>query len=204
DIGQCEQEDTRGVPADVGASYAFLGDTDASNDRRDGRLGFDTSPWSWFSLNAHYRNRCSDTDYDHRLDLAVNPATGALIENPGYSAFIRHREIDTDEAMVKLVLRPVNWLRTTFSFQRVTTDYFTITDPGTNSIVPEGLMAGRYEANIYGVGLRLSPFHRFYLSGNFSYSDSRTGTAQHGDASVAPYKGNIYSIITSANYILNK
>ena len=65
-------------------------------------------------------------------------------------------------------------------------------------------MAGRYEANIYGVGLTLSPFQRFYLSGNFSYSDSRTGTAQHGDPSVAPYKGNIYSIITSANYIVNK
>ena len=204
DIGQFEHEDTSTVPASVGGAYAFLRDTDANNDLRDGRLGFNTSPWPWLSLSAHYRNRLSDTDYDHRLDLAVDRTTGALIKNPGYSAFIRHRKMDTDDALAKLVLRPATWLRTTITYQRVATDYFTTTDPVTNSIVPEGLMAGRYEGNTYGFGLTLTPFQRFYFSGTFTYSDSRTGTAQNGNPSVVPYKGDIYSLITSANYSINK
>ena len=203
-IGQSEQEDTSSVPPAIGGPYAFLRDTDATNHRREGRLGFNTSPWSWFTLSAHYKNRLSDTDYDHRLDLAVDPISGALAANPGYSAFIRHRKIDTDEAQGKLVLRPATWLRTTFTYQIVATDYSTTTDPVPGGSRPEGLVAGRYDAHVYGLGLTLTPFERCYFSGTFTYSDSRTATAQNGNPSVVAYKGDTYSVIASANYTLNK
>jgi hypothetical protein len=203
-IGQYEQEDTSGVPPSVGSSYAFMRDTDATNDRRDGRLGFNTSPWPWFSLNAHYRNRLSDSDYDHRLDLAVDPLTGALIQNPGYSAFIRHREMDMDEAEAKIVLRPLTWLRTTLTYQWRTTDYTTKTDPVPGASVSESLLAGKQDSRRYGLGLTLTPIQRLYFNGTFTYIDSRTGTADFGNTSVVPYEGDIFSVIGSANYNLNK
>ena len=104
---------------------------------------------------------------------------------------------------MKLVLRPAAWLRTTFTYQQVATDYSTTTDPVPSGSVAEGLLAGKYEANNYGFGLTLSPFQRFYFSGTFTYSDSRTTTGQTGP-SVVPYKGDIFTFVGSANYSLNK
>jgi len=203
-IGQFEREDTSSVAPSVGGVYAFLRDTDATNDRRDGRIGFNTSPWPWFSLSAHYRNRLSDSDYDHRLDLAVDPLTGALIQNPGYSAFIRHRKIDTDETEAKLVLRPANWLRATLTYQWRATDYSTTTDPVPGGSIAESLLAGTQNSSRYSLGLTLTPIQRLYFDGTFSYTDSRTGTADFGNTSVVPYKGDIFSVLASANYGLNK
>ncbi len=193
-IGQFEHED---------AGSPFLRDTDARNNLRDGRVGFNTSPWRWVTFSAHYKNRLSDTDYDKRLDLTVD-GQGALTNNPGYSEFIRHRKIDTDEAEAKLVLRPANWLRTTFTYQWVNTDYSTTTDPVPGGDQREGLLAGKYDAHVFGLGLTVTPFQRVYFAGTFTYSDSRTTTAQNGSPSVAPYKGNVYSIIASADYTLNE
>jgi hypothetical protein len=182
-IGQFEEED--GGPS-------FIRDTDAFNALRDERVGFNTSPWRWFTFSAHYMNRLSETDYDHYVDTT-----------PGYSAFIRHRKIDTDEAEAKLVLHPVNWLRTTLTYQRVTTDYSTTTDTVPGGIGPEGIPAGKYNAQVFGFGVTVTPIQRLYFSGAFTYSDSKTTTAQNGSQSVLPYQGNIYSVYATANYALN-
>jgi mono/diheme cytochrome c family protein len=202
-IGQFEQEDTSSVAPSVGGAYAFLRDTDATNDRRDGRFGFNTSPWRWVSLSAHYRNRLSDSEYDHRLDLAVDPISGALLHNPGYSAFIRHRQIDTDETETKLVFRPASWLRATFTYQWLSSDYSTRTDPVPGGTRPEGLLAGTQESHRYGFGLSVSPIQRLHFAGTFTYSDSRTGTADFASNLVVPYKGDIYSVLADASYTLN-
>src|SRR5206468_10526910 len=42
-----------------------------------------------------------------------------------------------------------------------------------------------------------------YFSGAFTYSDSKTTTAQNGSQSVVPYQGNIYAVYATANYALN-
>ena len=104
-IGQFEEE-TGAVPT------AFLRDTDYANNRRDLRAGFSTSPWSWLSWSAHYRNDLSDNDYNNKRDEALG---GPGI---GYSAFIRARTIRTDEVETKLLLRPARWLKTTASSRR--------------------------------------------------------------------------------------
>ena len=44
---------------------------------------------------------------------------------------------------------------------------------------------------------------RLYLSGAFTYSESRLTTANNGDPSIVPYTGGVYSVITSATYSLN-
>ncbi len=200
DIGQIEQDDIITKPA-----QGFLRDTDARNDRREGRLGFNTSPWRWLTFSAHYKNRLSETDYDHRVDFTILDATNHVFgPNPGYSAFIRHRKIDTDEVEAKLVLRPANWLRTTLTYQLVATDYSTTTDPVPGSSVPESLLAGNDDAHVYGLGLTLTPFQRFYFSGTFTYSESRIVSGLHAEPSVVPYKGHVYGVIASANFSLNQ
>jgi hypothetical protein len=175
---------------------AFLRDTDASNDRYDARVGFNTSPWRWVSWGGHYRVRESDTDYDqaHRF----------VIEGDGYSAFIRRRQISGDEAQTKLAVHPFKWLKTSLTYQHVTTDYSTTTDPVSGDISPGGtLTAGRYESDVYGLGITFTPNGRLSVSSTFTYSDSHATTAQNGDPSVSPYRGDVYSLIESINYSIN-
>src|SRR5262249_12283640 len=138
-----------------GGANTFLRDTDFTNYRRQERVGFNTSPWRWFTLSAHFRNRQSDSDYDNRVDLQGEFGSTALVPNPGYSAFIRHRDIDTDEVETKLALRPANWLRATLSYQKVNTDYWTTTDPVPGDTLSTDLLDGKYRANVYGLGLTL-------------------------------------------------
>ncbi len=189
DIGQFERKD--GAVAEQ-----FLRDTDATNDRRDWRAGFNTSPWRWLALSAHYRGRVSDSDYDHRRDIAL--------QGDGYSAFITARTIRGDEVQAKLVLRPSAWLKTTLTYERVATDYRTVTGPISGDITPGGdINAGNYDADVYGFNLTLTPFRQIYFSGVFTYSDTRTVTAHRNFSAIVPYRGDTYSFIGSANCALN-
>jgi len=154
-------------------------------------------------LSVHYKNRVSDSDYDNRLDLTVN-TNGVFIPNPGYSAFIRQRKIEGDETQLRLVLHPISWLKATFTYRLVATDYSTTTDPVPGGSSPQGLLAGRYSAHVYGLNATLTPFPRFYFSGTFSYSDSRTETGLKGTSAIVPYQGHAYDLIASASYILNQ
>ena len=104
----------------------------------------------------------------------------------------------------KLTLRPWNWLRTTLSYQLTATEYSSKTDPVYFGISPGGPLAdGRYRAQIYGLSAILTPFRRFYFSGAFTYSQSRTVTADNGVSSVVPYHGDVYTLVTTAAYALN-
>jgi hypothetical protein len=193
-IGQFEQDAPAGTtPSDP--EITFLRNTDFTNDRREWRAGFDTSPWRWIALSAHYRKRISDSDYD---------TTKEMTNGPGYPGFIRWREIDTDETQAKLVLRPATWLKATLTYQLVATDYSTKTAVLPGMAIPPGLLAGNYDANVYGLNLVLNPLQRLSFSGSFTWSDTRTRTASNDDPSIAPYRGNVYSLLASATYVLNQ
>ena len=191
-IGQFESDSP-------GSPDAFTLKTDYGNRLEDVRAGFSTSPWRWVALNAHYRYRDSDSDYNHLVDT-----------NPGYPGFIRHRKILTDEVETKLVLQPVSWLKTAFTYQWTRSDYFTTTDsllgiPFYGDVSPGGqVFASRDNAHVYGFNATFIPSQRFYFNGAFTYSDSRVTTwAQQSGGPVVPYSGGIYSVIASANYALN-
>ncbi len=193
-IGQFEQE--AGSTPDI-----FLRDTDYSNDRKEFRAGFNTSPWRWIALNAHFKHSDSDSDYDHQRD--VSPVGGL-----GYSAFIRHRDIQADEIETKLVLHPATWLKTTLTYRRTVSDYSVSTDPANDpfygNVSPGGgNSSGVYRANTYGVSASVNPSQRWYFSGAFIYSDSRTVTGHNDVPTVAPYRGGTYSVIASANFAVN-
>ena len=196
-IGESQSQDPAG---------ALTRQTDATNYRYNLRGGFNTSPWRWSSLNAEYRWKSSDTDYHHSRDVW---GSGLGTPTNGYPAFILGRTIHGGEFETKLALRPANWLKTTLTYQMASTDYSTRTDPavdaGTlNPVSPGGtILAGKYDAQTFGFSATLTPIRRFYLYGAFTYSLSRLTTASHGDPSVVPYSGNVYTVITTASYALS-
>jgi hypothetical protein len=185
---------------------ALTRQTDATNYRYNLRGGFNTSPWRWSSLNAEYRWKSSDTDYNHSQDVW---GSGLGTPTNGYPAFILGRTIHGGEFETKLALRPANWLKTTLTYQMASTDYSTRTDPAVdaamlNPVSPGGtILAGKYDAQTFGFSATLTPIRRFYFYGAFTYSLSRLTTASHGDPSVVPYSGNVYTVITTASYALN-
>lgn len=64
-------------------------------------------------------------------------------------------------------------------------------------------MAGHYQANTVSANATFIPLRRLSLTGTFSYQNSTTTTADHGDPSVAPYRGDLWSLMASASYVLD-
>jgi hypothetical protein len=184
----------------------FMQDTGAMNNRHDFRAGFNTSPRRWFDLDAQYQKQSSDTDYNHLTDV-FNGIPAAMTN--GYPAFILNRKIQTDEFDAKLALRPVNWLKTTLTYQITGTDYSSKTDPAFNpfllqAVSPGGpILDGNYQAQTYGFNATFMPIRQLYFSAMFTYSRARAATADNGDPSIAPYHGNIYTLTATATYALN-
>ncbi len=50
----------------------------------------------------------------------------------------------------------------------------------------------------------LTPWRRLYLSTTFSYQPSATVTAANGSTAIAPYRGDIYSVIANATFVFNE
>jgi hypothetical protein len=190
-IGQYQEE--------VGGPTPFLRDVDATSDLMDFRTGFNTSPWRWISLNAHYRHYEKESDYNHAIDSMV-----------GYPAFILWRDVQTDEVQTKLAWRPCAWLKTSINYQYETTRYQTATDPagqlvnGVPSISPGGsLVAASYDAHRYSVNAMLTGWRRLYLAGTFSYQDTRLAAFDNSSPAIVPYDGDVYSTLATATYALN-
>jgi hypothetical protein len=192
--GRFRQEEIGQFEEQLGGNqYAFMRDTDARHRWYDVRGGFRISPWQRLSLNAHYRYRDRDNHYDQETDQLYN-FFGQPIPGLGYPAFITARQTYGDEVEAKLVWRPLNWLKTTFSYKLVATDYETTTEPVPNflptlpPLSPGGqILAGTYDAHFYSVNAALTPWRRFSLSGTFTYTDTRTVTAANNVPEVVPY-----------------
>jgi len=184
----------------------FMRQTDARNFSYDASAGFSTSPWRWLDWDAQFQKKSSDTDYNHLTD--VFNGIPALMTN-GYPAFILNRKIQTDGFETKLALQPANWIKTTLTYQMADTDYSSKTDPAfdfglAQEVSPGGeILDGRYRTQTYGLSGTLTPFRQLYFSGAFTYSHSSVVTADNGDPSIAPYRGNIYTLTTTATYELN-
>ena len=184
--------------------HGFLRDTDETEDLKEYRGGFTVSPWRAVSLTAQARHRDHRSDYDHFPDINLPSGT----TNVGYSAFIRSRDVRTDEIEAKLVLRPANFLKTSLGYKLLATDYHTTTDPVINPFLgtfsPGGeIFAGNYDANIYSLNTTLTPVRRFYISTTFSFQQTRTATAHQGFSGMVNYRGDVWSVLSSANYALS-
>src|SRR4029078_12314500 len=79
----------------------------------------------------------------------------------------------------------------------------TILETG-EAISGSGIHAGNYDAQVYSINATLTPWRRVNLSSTFSYSDARTVSGVNGLAGTTPYKGDIYSVLPSANFIVSE
>jgi hypothetical protein len=199
----------------------FLRDTDAQSDMALYRAGFTVSPWRPVLFEANVKQRRRESQYDHRTD-AYPPADpvggyyGGDFSGNGYGAFITNRDLDTDELELKLVLRPVRWMKSTLRYQWVGTDFWTRTDrsvftgfdPDTFDPVPVpqpggDIFAGNFDAHVYSLNWTLSPWRRWTWSTTVSLSDARTVTGVNGRAGVVPYEGDIWTVLSSSSFVIN-
>jgi mono/diheme cytochrome c family protein len=196
----------------VNDAQDFIRDTDARGDLKEYRGGFTLSPWRWVSLDANYRHRAKQSDYDdttdtNRFQTNILGRPNAIPGN-GYPAFIRSRDVTSDEVEVKLVMRLRSWLKTTLKYQLLATDYESLTDSATNAfsrvLYPGGeILAGNQDAHVYSVNATLTPWRRLYVSTTFSYSDSRIISGVNDGGTVVPYRGGVYSVLSSGNFTLS-
>jgi len=201
DVGQFETDST-----DSNALTPFVRNTDASSDLKDFRAGFNTSPWRRVSLSALYRRYDNNTYYNNWFKESPLQFVAA-----GYPAFISERTLLSNEADAKLALQLTPWLKTSLTYQWLANDYHTTTDPVSDPVTgdPTGispggsLQAGSYDAQTTSLNAVLTPWRRLFLSTTFAYQHARTVTAANDDPSVAPYTGDIYSVMLSGNYALN-
>ncbi len=63
--------------------------------------------------------------------------------------------------------------------------------------------AGNYDAQVYSFNAALTPGRRLYISGTFSYRDTRLATSSDFDPVVVPYRGKVYSVLGNLSYALN-
>lgn len=198
--GRFEQETLGQSDADFQpASTSFIENPSFHSQMSDMRAGFNTSPWQAVSLSAHYRRYENESHYD--TNQVPQPVGG-------YPGFISWRDLVTDEVETKLVLRLCPRLKTTWSYQYLTTDYKSDTRPAFNpasAIVysPSGFfLSGKSQSHVYTFGTTFTPYHRLLLSGTFSYQDTITTTPN--GVTISPYAGNIYSALASGTYILTE
>ena len=190
--GRLAQESYGTFEQDIGGDHPFVRDTDADSDLADWRVGFQSSPHRMVSFGAHYRSRGKDTRYHDHVD-----------DTAGYPAFFRDRKIDTEEMEARISVRPVRWLKSTFTYQSLDTDFDSKTDLAPGATPGGWVAAGKFNANVYGMNLILTPFSRWYFSGTFNYYDSRSGSEHNDVGSIAAYRGEIYSVLGSATYTLS-
>jgi hypothetical protein len=188
--GQFEEED--------GGLTPYLRQTDVKSLLTDFRAGFNTSPWRRLSLSGSYRRYDNSTDYNNELKETL----GQPFE--GYPAFITHRDLLSDEAQAKLAFQWNAWLKTSLTYEWIENHYRTTTDPISGGLSPGGnLLAGTYDSQVTSLNATLTPWKRLFFSGTFAYQHDRTVTEANGSQSVAPYAGDVYSVIMSGTYALN-
>jgi opacity protein-like surface antigen len=191
--GKWTQEDIDLLESETQNGAAdFARDTDTTVGQQDYTAGFNTAPLPRMTLAGRYRHSIYENGYDHQVDT-----------EPGYPAFIKAQNFTTDEITAKLTVRPLSRFSMAFKYQLVDTKIDTTTD-ALFPLVPGGTVrAGNYDAAIYSVSATVTPLSRLYLTGLFSFQDTKTTAFDNGSLAVVDYVGNVYTVIGAAGYALD-
>jgi mono/diheme cytochrome c family protein len=189
-IGEFEQE--------IAGPEPFLRNTKASNDLRDIRAGFNTSPLQPISFTGQVRRYESDTDYNHIQDESVL----------AYPAFILSRNVLTHEAEARLTFRPTSYLQTSLVYRYERTRYDTSTEAanlaGPGEVSPGGsLQAAHYSSRTYSANATFFPLARLSLSGTFSYQKTSMAAFNNNDPSLVPYRGDVFTVLANSTYAIS-
>lgn len=172
---------------------AFVRQTDADIFRQDYRAGFNTAPWRAVTIAGRYRHALYENNYDSSLDT-----------EPGYPGYITMQNFTTDDILGKVTVRPCTYFNVSLQYQLVATDIKTGT-AGVPSLAPKGSrVSGTYDASIYSLSATVTPIARLYLTGFFSFQDTRTTAFDNQSAAVTSYKGNVYTVAGAAGYALDE
>ncbi len=186
-------------PATLYSDPALALDSRLTSRMYDWRAGFNTSPLSWASLSAHYR-RYDDLSHYDVLQNEQPPGT----PNAGYPGFISARDLLTDEVETRLSLRPANWVKTSFAYKLLKTDYRTTTFAALLATPGGTIPAGESDVQVYSFNAIVTPWQRLSLSGTFSLQRSSTVTAANASTAVEPYRGDVYSALGTAAWAIDR
>jgi mono/diheme cytochrome c family protein len=197
DIGQNDQLSATG---DIMNKAVFQQHTAFSSQSSDVRFGFSTSPWRVAAFSAQYRRYEDDSHY--HSDPLLQPIATA------YPTFILSRRLITDEIEAKVTLFLTSRLKAILSYQYRDDDYDLDTSPFLqfgNVLTPgSGLLAGQDYSHTFSLNLTATPTPRLFLSTMFSYEISDATTMANGVPTVAPYRGDIYTVLASGTYVLGQ
>ena len=184
DLGRFEERPAGNDP--------FTRDTDAIIITQEYRVGFTTSPWAKWSFGGGARHRDKSADYDHEV---FHPL-GYL-----YPGFILWRDVEENQLDARLTYRPSGWFQTSFDYRWLQADYDSATAvvplvPGSGGAIE----AARNQAHVYSLNAVVTPLPQLHVSAGLVYSDSELTTAQNGADYLAPWKGDIYSVISAVSF----
>jgi hypothetical protein len=101
----------------------------------------------------------------------------------------------------RLTFRPSGWFQTSFEYRWLNSDFDDVTAPVPGVPASGGFIeAARSQAHVYGLNAVVTPLPQLHLSGGLVYSDSHLATAQNGADYLAPWKGDVYTVISAINF----
>jgi len=197
---RAQQQSIGQSDSDIQPGYVYAENPTYASQLTDLRFGFNTSPWRQITWSGHYRRYEDDSWYEKRT-----------IQEPigGYPGFIKSRDLLTDEFETKVAIQPARWLKTALTYRYLITDYSSVTGPSLNQsslaqLTPGGgLLAGRDRAHVYGISTTITPTQRLFLDGTFLYQPTSTTTADNQSVYINNYRGDVYTAIGTASYILS-
>ena len=147
------------------------------------KIGFNTSPISRVTWSTYYRHTISDDDFSY--------------ETQQQNFFVAQRTV-SDEFVTKLTLRPSSRVMIALQYQ------LAVTDIGLNSVTQlVSGNSGRYQSSTYTLSTTVTPINRLYLTGLLSYQETKTISQYNGATFIAPYRGNVYTVLASAGYAID-
>jgi hypothetical protein len=177
-------------------STNILHDADTDVLRQQYTVGFNTTPLRRVSFSAHYRRIVRQDRYDNTADTS-----------PGYPGFITEQELTTDQIVARLSLRPHAKFTVALQYKLAASDIRTshraIFLSGTTLVPAGSVLAGNYDADTYTASATFTPVPALYLTGAFTFQDTRTIGFANNVPSVLAYRGNVYTAFGGLGYALD-
>jgi len=201
---RAEQESIEHFEEQLGGAPEFRRDTMATGRAWDGRVGAEVTPWSGVRLGASYRHRQRHTEYDHRVDLI--PTDFGTFPNPSYSAFLRDRELRSDQVELRLAWQPSLRLRLAALYRYLRSTSHTATDalegfdPDTFELVPgfytpgTRILGGASDVHTYALQLGFRPAARWSFRLHGALQESRTRSALDDNWTLPTWAGRTYQL----------
>ena len=179
---------------------SFLHRTDGDASEQDYQIGLRWSPQPGWAIATRVRHHEKETGYDNEL-LVMSGAGGAT----SFPGFIRWWERETDEIRSVITARLQRWWRMHLTYQLTAGDYTVATDTATANPGGGGVIsASRSDAHTVSIGNTITPNHRWNVTANISFTDSRTASAQNNIAGITTWQGTTFSGYAHAGFSWNE